>query len=131
MVGLLESSAIVQVIRKYYPEFEAPDDRGREWIKALCPFHGESHPSASISYTNNAFICRACGVKGDVYSIIMHEEGVGFAEAKRLSEKIAPGGNESVRSEPRRKSSRRVFGESGVAGSRVRSGIRREPAPWS
>ncbi|WP_431941637.1 CHC2 zinc finger domain-containing protein [Nocardia grenadensis] len=129
-------STIVDVIRKYYPAFDPPADQGREWIKILCPFHAESNPSATISFERNAFICRSCGVKGDVYSIIMHEEEVSFAEAKRIAEKVSPGSNPVVRQPAARKPGRRVFGKPSTAGTESREGsvlvrVRRRPAPWS
>ncbi|WP_408637547.1 CHC2 zinc finger domain-containing protein [Nocardia terpenica] len=132
----MSTSPIVRVIRTYYPDFESPDDRGREWVKVLCPFHGESHPSASISYQHNAFICYACGVKGDVYSLIMREEGVSFAEAKRLAEKISPDSDHRIREESRRQPGRRVFGEPRfarpeLAGQGFSPRVRRKPPPWA
>jgi DNA primase (bacterial type) len=74
----------------YYPGWDPPDeDDWREWIPTECPVHGDNNPSASVSYENNAFLCHACGYKGDYLSIIEQEEGCAFAEAVRRAEEIA------------------------------------------
>ncbi|MFE2997968.1 CHC2 zinc finger domain-containing protein [Nocardia sp. NPDC059246] len=124
---------IREVVSHYYPEWKPPKDSGREWLRTLCPFHGESNASASISYEHNAFICRACGVKGDVYSIIMREEGVGFAEAKRLAAELSVDSGKPIRGNTRRKPGRRVFGQPGTSSrdASVRSGVRGRTSPWS
>lgn len=102
----MPDSPIVRVIKRYYPDWEEPYDNGSEWLKTLCPFHGESTPSAAISYDRQGFNCFACGVRGDVISIIRHEEGVTFAEAKRIAESLGVEGDtrmgSSVRSIKRR-----------------------------
>ncbi|QGH80620.1 DNA primase [Mycobacterium phage Rahalelujah] len=73
-----------------------------------------------------------CNVRGDVISIIRHEEEVNFAEAKRIAEGLSDGSSNPVQVKPARKSSRRVFGESrDSARNAVRPGIRGRPTPWS
>ncbi|WP_410432340.1 hypothetical protein [Mycolicibacterium aichiense] len=85
-----------------------------------------------MSYDNQGFNCMACGVRGDAISIIRHEEEVSFAEAKRIAESLSVGGNHPVPKKPARKSSRRVFGESGRGSSSpVRSGVRGRSTPWT
>ncbi|MEU4709476.1 CHC2 zinc finger domain-containing protein [Nocardia salmonicida] len=127
---------IVRVIHEYHGGWLPPDDTGREWIKTLCPFHDESVASATVSYENNAFCCFACGVKGDVYAIIMREENVSFAKAKRIAAAILAGCDTKLREQPPRKSGRRVFGESrttsaGSARQAESTGLRRKPSPWA
>ncbi|QGJ89801.1 DNA primase [Mycobacterium phage Superchunk] len=126
-------SPIALVIQRYYPDWDPPPDHN-EWNKCLCPFHGEETPSAAVSYDNQGFNCFACNVRGDVISIIRHEEEVSFAEAVRIAEGISVGSNVPVQRKPPRKPSRRVFGESrstGSTGSTVRPGIRGRSTPWS
>lgn len=36
--------------------------------KAVCPFHGDSHPS--MSFKNGRFTCFACGARGDVIDLV-------------------------------------------------------------
>ncbi len=81
---------IVEAIQRYYPDWEPPPDH-REWNKCLCPFHGESNPSAAVSYELDGFNCFACSTKGDAISIIRQEEGVGFVEARRIADAICGG----------------------------------------
>ncbi|QGJ88854.1 DNA primase [Mycobacterium phage Yecey3] len=124
-------SPIALAILRYHPDWEPPPDTG-EWNKCLCPFHGESRASAAISYDLQGFNCMGCNVRGDVISIIRHEEEVTFAAAKRIAENLSVGGHAPVQVKPSRKPSRRVFGEQGSAGgSTVRPGVRGRTTPWS
>jgi DNA primase len=122
---------IKEAIQRYYPDWDPPPDH-REWNKCLCPFHGESTPSAAISYDLEAFNCFACDVAGDAISIIRHEEEVSFAEAKRIAESISVGGHNPVQRKRARKPSRRVFGEPGdTSRDTVRAGVRSRTTPWT
>jgi hypothetical protein len=47
---------------------------------------------------------------GDVYSLIMKKEGVGYGEAKQIAERITGESNNELRAKPKRNSS--VSGES-------------------
>ena len=128
----MNDSPIVRVIKRYYPDWEEPEDNYREWVPTRCPFHGESTPSAAISYDLQGFNCFACDVRGDVISIIRHEEGVSFAEAVRVAEEISVGCNVPLQRKPPRKPSRRVPGEPGDSSrDKVRAGIRGRAAPWT
>ncbi len=60
----------------------------RGWFSMKCPFHNDSHASASATTDDNAFCCFACQMKGDGYSIIMQKEGVEFREAITIAEGI-------------------------------------------
>lgn len=48
---------------------------------ALCPFHGENHPSFAMYDETNTYFCFACGVKGDSYNFIMEMQKIDFKEA--------------------------------------------------
>lgn len=123
--------SIEKVIARYYPDWGPPPDK-REWNRCCCPFHGESNPSAAVSYDLDAFNCFACGVAGDAISIIRHEEEVSFAEAKRIAESLSVGGNDQIQRKPSRKPGRRVFGEPGdTRRNTVRPGVRSRTAPWT
>lgn len=134
----VEDPLIVRVIQNYYPDWDPPRDRGREWQKALCPFHGESNPSATISFEHNAFKCFACDTKGDAISIIMREEEMTYREAVEHAETIAPGSYQQVSRKPAGKPRRRAFGGSGAT-EQVRKGedgpvpprIRGRSTPWA
>lgn len=123
---------ITEAIQHYYPDWEPPPDRGRAWEPCRCPFHKEQNPSASINYAEQGFHCFGCGVGGDVFSIIMHEEKVKFAEAVEIAERLSLGGVPAVRESGARKRRRRVFGEQRDTGDeQVRAGVRGRSAPWS
>jgi DNA primase len=51
--------------------------------KALCPFHGDRHPSLSFHVGRNVFRCFVCGAHGDTIALAMQVLGVGFKEACR------------------------------------------------
>lgn len=54
-------------------------------LKGLCPFHAEKTPSFIVTPDRQSWRCfGACAVGGDLFSFVMHKEGVGFGEALRL-----------------------------------------------
>ncbi|RFU71700.1 DNA primase [Peribacillus saganii] len=78
--------------------------QGRNYF-GLCPFHGESTPSFSVSPDKQIFHCFGCGAGGNSFTFLMDIESYSFIEAaKNLAEKgnikldieIGPG---SVKSE--------------------------------
>lgn len=130
----MDEPLIVKVLQSYFPDWEPPVDRGREWVSALCPFHGDERPSASVSFKNNAFACHACGEKGNAIGIIMRREEISYSEAISYAEELSPGSSSNLSQESRRKPRRRVFGEPGTAptGDRaIQTGVRRRPPPWA
>lgn len=66
------------------------------WVKMKCCFHPDSHASAVVNYDLNAYKCFACEAKGDVYNLIMNEEGVEFVEAVKIAERISPTGGVAI-----------------------------------
>lgn len=54
--------------------------RGRNWF-GLCPFHGESTPSFSVTSDKQIFHCFGCGAGGNVITFLMDIENVTFQEA--------------------------------------------------
>lgn len=51
------------------------------WVSVKCQVHGETRASCRINYDLGAIKCMACDFKGDVYTLIMHHEDVGFRQA--------------------------------------------------
>ena len=49
-----------------------------------CPFHNDTHPSLSVNADKGLFLCRSCGVGGDVITFVEKIEGVDFKGAARL-----------------------------------------------
>ena len=74
---------------------------GGGWRKMKCPFHNDSHASAAVNYDKNAFICHGCGVKGDVYSLIMYKEGGDYREALKFAASVLTTGNTEIREQDR------------------------------
>jgi len=60
---------------------------GRRHI-GLCPFHSEKTPSFTLDEEKQLFHCFGCGSGGDVFTLVMEKENLGFPEAVRyLAEK--------------------------------------------
>lgn len=55
---------------------------GREH-EALCLFHQEKSPSLRLNDAKGTFYCFGCGVSGDIVTLVMRHEGVGFIDAMR------------------------------------------------
>jgi len=68
-------------------------------FKAICPFHNDSRPSLDIDPARQRYKCWSCGAHGDVFAFVMHQEKVGFKEARailankvgiKLDEQVSP-----------------------------------------
>ena len=92
---------------------------GRGWRSMKCPFHSDRHASATVNNEVNAFTCFACEVKGDIFKIIMEQEGITFNEAKSRAEEIA--GTDSIKVPSVNRIGRRVPNEQGTISSRRRA----------
>ena len=90
--------------------------RGSGWRKMKCCFHLDSHASAAVNYDKNAFVCHGCGVKGDVYSLIMYKEGGDFREAVNFAASVLTTGNTEIRGKDR--TSKRVSVKPSTLGRR-------------
>lgn len=94
------------------------------WQKCKCPVHEDSHASAGVHVDECMFVCHACGVKGDVYKIIMEKEGVKYNEAIEFAKQITGDSNTYARkvSTPsnvgRRKTTSRKYVPPSVSGRR-------------
>ena len=88
---------IVKVLEHY--GFDIPHGR-RGWFTLRCAFHGDRVKSARLNIDNGGFRCFGCEMAGDVYSLIMKKEGVGFNEAKQIAEGITGESNGELRSKP-------------------------------
>ena len=101
---LLQNSKhdLVKVLEHY--GFLIPKDK-TGWITVRCAFHGDRVKSARVNRDNGGFRCFGCDMAGDVYSIIMKKEGVGFNEAKQIAERITGESNGELRNSHRGDSS--------------------------
>ena len=78
-----QASSIVEIASQY----TTLRRRGRKHV-GLCPFHSEKTPSFTVDEEKQLFHCFGCGVGGDVFSLVMEKENLGFGEALRyLAEK--------------------------------------------
>lgn len=58
------------------------------WIPVQCGFHDDHDCSASVHPDEGAFKCHACGVHGDVYTLVMEHTDLPFPEAKRQADSM-------------------------------------------
>ena len=66
-------------------------------VNIKCPFHNDTHSSASFNTRNNIFNCFACGMQGNSIQIIARQEGVDIREAKSIAEGITGESHTQVR----------------------------------
>jgi DNA primase len=109
----LEKPSIEEYLNYIGAEIPA---RGSGWRKMKCCFHLDSHASAAVNYDKNAFVCHGCGVKGDVYSLIMYKEGGDFREAVNFAASVLTTGNTEIRGKDR--TSKRVSVKPSTLGRR-------------
>lgn len=63
--------------------------RGKNWF-GLCPFHGESTPSFSVSEDKQLFHCFGCGASGNAITFVMDIDNRPFTEAVvELAERLS------------------------------------------
>jgi DNA primase len=67
-------------IESYIGRFVKLKKSGKGYI-GLCPFHGEKSPSFHVRPDTGRYHCFGCGKDGDVFSFVMEQNGLGFAEA--------------------------------------------------
>jgi DNA primase len=109
----MEKHSIVAIIEHYGGDVSV---ERTGWYKIKCPFHDDTHASATINIEYQAFNCFGCGVKGDSYKIVMEQEGVQYSEAYSIAERIV---RESGRTLPAvNTSSRRLSSQQRIISNR-------------
>ena len=84
---------IVSVLKHYGADITRT---GRQ-VNVKCPFHNDSHASASFNTKDNIFNCFACGMQGNSIQIIAKQERCDIREAKSIAERITGESHEQVR----------------------------------
>jgi len=111
---------IVSVLKHY----GANITRASGQVNIKCPFHNDSHASASFNTRQNIFNCFACGMQGNSIQIIAKKEGCDIREAKSIAEGITGESHQQVRG--KYSSGGRLPGKSGNhKGSSASGAIRR------
>lgn len=78
-----QRASIVEIASQY----TSLKKRGSRFI-GLCPFHSEKTPSFMVDEDKQLYHCFGCGAGGDIFTLIMEKESLGFPEAVRyLAEK--------------------------------------------
>ena len=84
---------IVSVLKHY----GANITRASGQVNVKCPFHNDSHASASFNTRDNIFNCFACGMQGNSIQIIAKQERCDIREAKSIAEGITGESHSQVR----------------------------------
>jgi len=58
------------------------------WTAASCCLHEDRVTSAQINEEKQTFRCMVCDVYGDVYTLVMKKEGIGFRESTRRAAEL-------------------------------------------
>lgn len=74
-----EATDLVQLMSEYAPVRRA----GADFV-CCCPFHQERTPSMHIYVADQHYYCFGCKAHGDVFSLVMAKENLGFADAVEL-----------------------------------------------
>jgi len=61
-------------------QYTALRQRGKKYV-GLCPFHSEKTPSFTVDAEKGLYHCFGCGVGGDIFTLVMEKENLGFPEA--------------------------------------------------
>ena len=84
-------------IREVLIYYGAKIRSGNGQVNLRCPFHSDTHQSASANLEKNIFICFACGVQGNSIQLICQQERVDYREANIIAERITGESREQVR----------------------------------
>jgi hypothetical protein len=72
-------------LRTEFPYEEKPKSvAGGKYFLALCPFHPRGPGTPSLGVWADHFFCFSCGVRGDIFSLVMWDRKVNFFEAFKL-----------------------------------------------
>lgn len=52
--------------------------------KTLCPFHTEKTPSFTVDDDKGLYYCHGCGAGGDIFTFVMRDQGLSFADAVKF-----------------------------------------------
>jgi DNA primase len=85
--------SIVDVLQHYGADM----NRTNGQVNIRCPFHDDTHKSASFNTRENIFNCFACGMQGNSLQVIARKEGVDIREAKSFAEGIIGQSGSQVR----------------------------------
>lgn len=69
-------------IISYYENQGLQVNGNGKWVKAICPFHQDTHPSLGINTETGGYNCLACGARGgDILAFHMHYYSMPFIAA--------------------------------------------------
>jgi len=76
----------LKYFEKYFSDVSFPE--GAEEVKVLCPFHNDTHPSATINIASSLFHCWACGAGYNEQQFIAKINNISMLEAGKVLAKV-------------------------------------------
>jgi DNA primase len=80
-----ELAEVIRALGFDADEIDGLDGRSG-WRSVRCPFHEDKNASASANIVLGGFVCYACDVRGDVWSLIMRFENIPKTEFRKAVE---------------------------------------------
>ena len=76
----LKQAVSIRTVLKHYGAV-LPDHYSLEWRGIKCPFHNDTHASASFNEKLGKFNCFTCDIGGDVIDLVTQQEHLEIPEA--------------------------------------------------
>lgn len=73
---------------KYFEKYFSETNFEGDEVKVLCPFHSDTHPSASINTLKSMFHCFTCGVGYNEEQFLAKTKGITVKNASKLIQKL-------------------------------------------
>jgi DNA primase len=76
----IENVRNLSSIEELFSDYAKVKRKGSD-VFVVCPFHSEKTPSLHVEPERGVFYCHGCGASGDIFTIPMKLEGLGFIDA--------------------------------------------------
>lgn len=73
---------------KYFQQYFSETNFEGDEVKVLCPFHSDTHPSASVNTLKSMFHCFTCGVGYNEEQFLAKTKGISSKNASKLIQKL-------------------------------------------
>ena len=81
---LKKAAPIIDYVEKFYPNMIRFVEKSSNCCKAYCIWHQDTDSPSLAFFANGSYKCFGCGKHGDIISLVMELENVGFLEACKI-----------------------------------------------
>ena len=81
---LKKAAPIIDYVEKFYPNMIRFAEKSSNCCKAYCIWHQDTDSPSLAFFANGTYKCFGCGKHGDIISLVMEFENVGFLEACKI-----------------------------------------------